>query len=177
MNGQNVIAKNIEASNGIIHLIDGVLLRPAPSIADAAIGTPALSTLVAAVVKAGLVETLDETGPFTVFAPTNDAFAAAGIDPDAVDVETLTAVLLDHVVPGTFSEDQLRDLFATGGKLTTLGGLTLEFDEARHNRPFERAGATIFGRRPLEVNDLLVQATNIGTSNGNVFVIDGVLLR
>merc|ERR1712153_145020 len=76
---------------------------PTKTIAELAIATPALSTLLAAVKAAGLVETLSGEGPFTVFAPTNDAFAK--IPTDALngllaDKDALTAVLLRHVVPG-----------------------------------------------------------------------------
>merc|ERR1712203_147010 len=83
-------------------------LAPAPAaptknIAELAIATPQLSTLLAAVKAAGLVDTLAGAGPFTVFAPTNDAFAK--VPKDALnallaDKEALTAVLLRHVVPG-----------------------------------------------------------------------------
>merc|ERR1711935_374701 len=77
---------------------------PTKTIAELAIATPALSTLLAAVKAAGLVETLSGEGPFTVFAPTNDAFAK--IPTDALnsllaDKDALTAVLLRHVLPGT----------------------------------------------------------------------------
>merc|ERR1712106_813795 len=76
---------------------------PTKTIAELAIATPALPTLLAAVKAAGLVETLSGEGPFTVFAPTNDAFAK--IPTDALngllaDKDALTAVLLRHVVPG-----------------------------------------------------------------------------
>merc|ERR1712086_335383 len=76
---------------------------PTKTIAELAIATPALSTLLAAVKAAGLVETLSGDGPFTVFAPTNDAFAkipADTLNGLLADKEALTAVLLRHVVPG-----------------------------------------------------------------------------
>merc|ERR1739838_432482 len=76
---------------------------PTKNIAELAIATPALSTLLAAVKAAGLVETLSGDGPFTVFAPTNDAFAkipAETLNGLLADKEALTAVLLRHVVPG-----------------------------------------------------------------------------
>merc|ERR1712106_714858 len=76
---------------------------PTKTIAELAIGTPALSTLLAAVKAAGLVETLSGEGPFTVFAPTNDAFAkipADALNGLLADKDALTAVLLRHVVPG-----------------------------------------------------------------------------
>merc|ERR1711978_609972 len=76
---------------------------PTKNIAELAIATPDLSTLLAAVKAAGLVETLAGEGPFTVFAPTNKAFAKipkATLDGLLADKEALTAVLLRHVVPG-----------------------------------------------------------------------------
>jgi len=75
---------------------------PTKNIAELVIATPALSTLLAAVKAAGLVETLSGDGPFTVFAPTNDAFAkipAEALNGLLADKEALTAVLLRHVVP------------------------------------------------------------------------------
>merc|ERR1712153_289360 len=77
---------------------------PTKTIAELAIATPALSTLLAAVKAAGLGETLSGEGPFTVFAPTNDAFAKIpkdALDGLLADKDALTKVLLRHVVPGT----------------------------------------------------------------------------
>merc|ERR1712238_78632 len=82
VNGWNVVAADNEATNGVAHIIDGVLLasllpKPAPkNLVELAQSVDILSTLVAAVVAGDLVETLSSAGPFTVFAPTNDAFAA-----------------------------------------------------------------------------------------------------
>merc|ERR1711957_891941 len=89
VNGRNVVAADNQATNGVMHIIDGVLLPtllpPAPTLAptpapknlvELAQSVDVLSTLVAAVVAGDLVETLSSAGPFTVFAPTNDAFAA-----------------------------------------------------------------------------------------------------
>lgn len=95
-----VVAADIEASNGIVHLIDSVLIPP-PTITDLAIQTPDLSTLVDLVVLADLADTLAGEGPFTVFAPTNDAFAALPSDlveslTDPDNVDDLTNVLLYH---------------------------------------------------------------------------------
>ena len=76
---------------------------PTKNIAELVIATPALSTVSALVKAAGLVETLSGDGPFTVFAPTNDAFAkipAEALNGLLADKEALTAVLLRHVVPG-----------------------------------------------------------------------------
>ena len=79
-----------------------VSAQPTKTIAELAIATPQLSTLLAAVKAAGLVDTLSGPGPFTVFAPTNAAFAKVPSDALAgllQDKEALTAVLLRHVVP------------------------------------------------------------------------------
>merc|ERR1712166_1487039 len=76
---KTVTAADNKASNGVVHIIDGVLLPPAsaqPNIVELAESVKDLSTLVAAVVAGDLVDTLSSPGPFTVFAPTNEGFAA-----------------------------------------------------------------------------------------------------
>merc|ERR1712073_39070 len=93
---------------------------PTKTIAELAIATPQLSTLLAAVKAAGLVETLSGEGPFTVFAPTNDAFAkipADTLNGLLADKEALTAVLLRHVVSGTILSRQVGN-----GVVKTVGG-------------------------------------------------------
>merc|ERR1712183_1091274 len=95
----------VSASHGGRHHGRPRKLAPAPTlnIAEIATGDERLSTLLAAVVAADLVETLSGEGPFTVFAPTNDAFAkipADTLNGLLADKEALTAVLLRHVVPG-----------------------------------------------------------------------------
>merc|ERR1712119_1064 len=93
---------------------------PTKTIAELAIATPALSTLLAAVKAADLVETLSGDGPFTVFAPTNDAFAkipADTLNGLLADKEALTAVLLRHVVSGTILSRQV-----VNGEVKTVGG-------------------------------------------------------
>ena len=150
-----------EVSSATGELGSGSPTQPAaPTVVDLAVSSPELSTLVEAVLKAELAGALAEAGPFTVFAPTNGAFAAFGIDPADVDVETLTAVLLNHVVPGRFSARDLRRKARQGAHLTTLGGLVLRFD-----------------RRPLTVNEIPVRFANRRAGNGIVHVVDGVLLE
>ena len=102
-------------------------LAPAPAaptknIAELAIATPQLSTLLAAVKAAGLVDTLAGAGPFTVFAPTNEAFAKVPEDALAgllADKDALTAVLLRHVVPSAI---QGKNIPPGTTDLTTAGG-------------------------------------------------------
>ena len=75
INGAKVVTTDIKCSNGVIHVIDSVIMPPEKAdIVDTAIGAGSFNTLVAAVKAAGLVETLKSDGPFTVFAPTDDAF-------------------------------------------------------------------------------------------------------
>jgi len=130
-------------------------------IVDIAAGNDAFSTLVTAVTAADLVETLKGDGPFTVFAPTNDAFAALpeGTVEDLLKPENkdqLTAVLTYHVVPGKVMSSDLSDGMMAetvqGGEVTigTEGGVTVD-------------GANV------------VQA-DIEASNGVIHVIDGVIL-
>ncbi|MCU0967414.1 MAG: fasciclin domain-containing protein [Rubrivivax sp.] len=130
------------------------------TIVDAAIATPALSTLTSLVVAAGLADALSQPGNLTVYAPTDDAFAKI---PPAVlgaiggDIAVLTAVLTYHVVPG--SDDPRR---AVKREVATLQGQTLLTG-------FERGtGAS--------VNQSVADCTAVRTSNGTVWIIDSVLL-
>merc|ERR1712045_29613 len=117
INGKQVIKPDIMASNGVIHLVSDVIYPiPTQNIAEIATGDERFSTLLAAVSAADLAG----EGPFTVFAPTNDAFAkipADTLNGLLADKEALTKVLLRHVVPGT--------VFAKGvgnGVVPTAGG-------------------------------------------------------
>jgi transforming growth factor-beta-induced protein len=166
INGINVIAADNRASNGIVHVIDAVLLDPdpRPSIADLAIATPSLSTLVAALTKAGLVDVVNGNGSeqFTVFAPNNDAFAkllaALGYSSlDQVPVDALKAILLDHVIVGERSGDEVL----AGVRLRAEGSLRVR----------------VTSTSPLQVNGINVIATDIKARNGVVHVIDQVLIQ
>merc|ERR1711885_28719 len=113
------IAADNMASNGVVHIIDGVLLPPAgltdakPNIVELAQSVDDLSTLVAAVVAGDLAETLSSPGPFTVFAPTNEAFGAlpAGtletlLKPENKD--QLVDILTYHVLPAQVLSTDLK---------------------------------------------------------------------
>merc|ERR1712109_451514 len=111
------------------------MMKPTPTqtIAELAIATPQLSTLLAAVQAADLVETLSGEGPFTVFAPNNGAFAkipTETLDGLLADKEALTAVVLRHVVPGA----ALKALEVPEGTtpLTTAGGEEIEVTRDRY---------------------------------------------
>lgn len=191
LNGQgiSVFLADIQASNGVLHAISGVLLPPsftmmeddmameeemmeeemAPAtIADIAATTDGFSTLAAAVDAAGLTDALSE-GNLTVFAPTDDAFAAAldalGLSAEELlaDTDTLTTILTYHVIAGDFSSEDLLSLSTNGGitELNTLAGEPLSL--AIEGDSVVIGGAT-------------VTMADIEADNGIVHVIDGVLL-
>ena len=133
-------------------------------IVEVAIGADQFPTLIAALQSAGLVETLQSAGPFTVFAPTEDAFAAAlaalGLTADQLlaDVDTLTSVLTYHVVPGKVMSSDLvgADDLAVG----TVNGAEVNVSESMGT---------------VTINSATVVAADIEASNGVIHVIDQVL--
>jgi uncharacterized surface protein with fasciclin (FAS1) repeats len=130
------------------------------TIVDAAVATPALSTLKDLVVAAGLADALSAPGNLTVFAPTNDAFAkipAGVLGAIGSDLAVLTAVLTYHVVPG-----KVDPRHPVTRELTTLQGQSLF---AGYDRG---TGAA--------VNQSVADCTAVRTTNGTVWVIDSVLL-
>ena len=143
------------------------------TIAVNASAAPNLSTLVTAVKGAGLVETLSGAGPFTVFAPTNDAFgrlppATVKSLMDPANKATLTKVLTYHVVPGTITLADIIAKTANGAALTltTVEGEPLTVKAAN--------GA-------VELNDVngnksYVETADVRQSNGIVHVVNGVLV-
>jgi uncharacterized surface protein with fasciclin (FAS1) repeats len=161
VNGANIIATDIETSNGVIHLVDAVLMPELNIVATAAI-TEATSTLVTAVVAGGLVETLSGDGPFTVFAPINDAFAALDAFTletllDSANIALLQKVLTFHVISGDVRAAGLSD----GLSVATVEGSNLTFD--------------LSGATPM-VNGTNIIATDIVVGNGVIHLVDGVLL-
>jgi uncharacterized surface protein with fasciclin (FAS1) repeats len=136
---------------------DGMAQDP---VATAASNNPALSTLVAAVTAAELGDTLNTGGPFTVFAPTNDAFAkipAADLDAVLADKEALTGILTYHVVPEQIEPEDL------GGTYTTVNGAEL----------------TVAGDAPsfeVGADGATVVCSGVQTANATVYLIDSVLM-
>jgi len=152
------------ASNGIIHLIDGVLLpeayRPSQTIADVVAGDEDFSTLLAALEAADLVPALADTeATFTVFAPNNDAFGPINVGALLGQPEALASVLGFHVIPDAAIESgDLED----GATVTTLAGdeLTVSVD----------------GEGNVSIGGSSVTSADIGTDNGVIHVIDRTLL-
>merc|ERR1712039_762240 len=120
INDANVVTPDVLATNGVVHVVDGVLLppsklsaEPTKNIVELAQSVDALSTLVTAVVAGDLVDTLSSPGPFTVFAPTNDAFGAlpAGTVDTLLKPENkdqLVDILTYHVLPAQVLSTDLK---------------------------------------------------------------------
>ncbi|NUQ38106.1 MAG: fasciclin domain-containing protein [Caldilineales bacterium] len=145
-------------------------LAPEPTVApepemldivDTAVADGRFTTLVAAVQAAGLVDTLKSEGPFTVFAPTDDAFAAlpAGtVEALLADIPTLTNILLYHVVPGKV---MAADVLGLDSAATALAGADISI---------------MVDGDSVKINDATVLITDIETTNGVIHVIDSVIL-
>lgn len=176
INNAQVVITDIETSNGVIHVVDSVLLPPSmeqgdtgeemmteeKTIVDIAVEDGRFTTLVTALQEAGLVETLQGEGPFTVFAPTDEAFAAlpeGALDGLLADKEALTNVLLYHVLDGRVMAADVLNL--DGQEVETLSGDSITI--------------TIDGESVM-VNDSQVIIPDIEASNGVIHVIDAVLI-
>ena len=163
INDAQVTVADIIADNGVVHVIDAVLLPPAPptnTVVDIIVNSENHNTLETAVIAAGLVETLSGDGPFTVFAPTDDAFAGlpdGTLDAVLADIDLLTAILTYHVAGTTALSTDLMD----GMAVTTLNG----------------ADVTVtINADGVFINDAQVTVADLVADNGVVHVIDAVLL-
>lgn len=169
------IALGVMSANAQVTLVGGAEMFPVKNIVQNAVNSPNHTTLVAAVKAAGLVETLQSAGPFTVFAPVNDAFEnlPAGtvetlLKPENKDA--LVKVLTYHVVAGKLDFDGIAKKIKAGfgkAKLKTVSGGTLV--------------ATMNGDHNIVLTDEKGQIANITTydvyqSNGVIHVIDTVVL-
>jgi len=161
INDSTVQITDVAASNGLIHVVDTVILPPSQDIVELAVANGGFKTLVAAVQAAGLVETLKSAGPFTVFAPTDAAFAklpAGTVDALLKDIPTLKAILTYHVVSGRV---YAADVVKLSSALTVQGAsimIALDMGSVKLN-----GSSTVVG-------------TDILTTNGVIHVIDSVLL-
>lgn len=160
-----ITATDLQASNGVVHVVDRVLLPADKGLVATAQALPDFSILVEAVVAAGLVDTLNGPGPFTVFAPTNAAFAALlgelGVGKEALlaNKALLTQVLTYHVVPGRV----LKAEVPVGAAIKTVQGQTFSVN----------ASLQITDQR---MRTSQITATDVFTSNGVIHVVDRVLL-
>ncbi len=158
----NVTKTDVLASNGVIHVIDSVLIPASlkqKDIVDTAVAAGGFTTLAKLLTAAGLVDTLKGAGPFTVFAPTDEAFAKidkATLDALANDKAKLTAVLTYHVVAGRVPAADVK-----AGQVPTVAGQPITITTA---------GGTVM------VDNAKVIKADVLASNGIIHVIDSVLL-
>jgi uncharacterized surface protein with fasciclin (FAS1) repeats len=166
VNDAVVTLADVESSNGVIHVIDKVLMPPADpvyvDIPATAQSTGVHTALVAALSQANLVATLQGEGPFTVFAPTDQAFTDAGIDLSTFDTPeenaTLADILLYHVYAGAVPASAVTD----GLAVTMANG--------------DKASFTVGTDGSVSVGDATVTGADVQTSNGIIHVIDKVLM-
>ena len=160
-----ITSTDIQASNGVVHLVDKVLLPADKDIVATASALPDFSILVEAVVAAGLVSTLQGAGPFTVFAPTNAAFAALltelGVTKDALlaNKTLLTQVLTYHVVPARV----LKAEVPVNTAITTVQGQTFTINSSM-----------VITDQNMRTSNIV--ATDVFTNNGVIHVVDKVIL-
>ncbi len=156
--GANVVATDVQASNGVIHVIDSVLL-PQNDVIEAARSAGSFKTLLTAIETAGLTETLRSAGPFTVFAPTDEAFAKlppGTLDSLLKDKGKLTSVLTYHVVPGRMQAADVVKLTS----VKTIQGQSIAIDATSG----------------VMVNEAKVIQTDVPATNGVIHVIGAVIL-
>jgi uncharacterized surface protein with fasciclin (FAS1) repeats len=162
------------AAGEMTAMVGGAPMYPSKNIVQNAVNSRDHTTLVAAVKAAGLVQTLESPGPFTVFAPTNDAFAklpngtvATLLKPE--NKQTLTNVLTYHVLPGRLTTKDLRDRIKAGGgkaELKTVQGGTLTIEEKNGKLwVIDSKGDTAE-----------ITISNVMQSNGVIQVINTVML-
>ncbi len=165
INQSTVQAADVKASNGVIHVIDTVLMPQADmaknTIVDVAVANGSFKTLTAALKAAGLVETLKGNGPFTVFAPTDAAFAK--LPKGTVEMllkpenkAALVRILTYHVVSGNVLSTDLKS-----GQVRTLEGSPVN---------------VMVGKDGVMINKSTVKAADVKASNGVIHVIDTVLM-
>lgn len=186
VNGSPSVCMDVPTANATVHIVDtvlmpGVLATSGPACASipadgagslggmaqdpagtAASNNPLLSTVVSAVQAAGLVDTLNGPGPFTIFAPVNDAFAkipAADLQAVLANKDQLTSILTYHVVPGKMSSADL----IKAGKATTVNGADLTFTRGANGELVVNGTAT-------------AGCMDVVTANATVHIIDTVLM-
>lgn len=161
--GARIVKTDIHCSNGVIHVIDSVIMPSSDDIVDVAVKAGSFKTLVAAAEAAGLVGTLKGKGPFTILAPTDEAFAklpkgtvASLLKPE--NKAKLVEILTYHVIAGrSFASDVVG-----ASSLKSLQGSPISIKVTKKGK--------------VMANKATIVATDINASNGVVHVIDSVIL-
>jgi uncharacterized surface protein with fasciclin (FAS1) repeats len=162
VDGAKIVKTDIPASNGVIHVIDTVIMPSMDNIVATADKAGSFKTLIAAAKAAGLVDVLTGEGPLTVFAPTDEAFAKLPVGTLEMllkpeNKETLAAILKYHVVSGrVFSPDAVKL-----GQAATVQGETVKITA---------------GPKGVQINGAKVVTADVDASNGVIHIIDAVLL-
>ncbi len=155
-----MFTRRVLFATAVVAALAGCASAPAPmSVAETIAKNPNLSTLNSLVVQAGLVDTLKGTGPFTVFAPNNDAFKAVPaktMEALGKDKAMLQGVLTYHVLAGKVMAADVKP-----GKAKTVNGAEVTFSKAGEF---------------VTVEDAVVQTANVNATNGVIHVVDAVLL-
>ena len=162
-----IVATDVEAANGVIHVVDEVMIPQTKDIVGVATEAGSFKTLAAALAAADLVEVLQGTGPFTVMAPTDEAFAKlpAGTVESLLKPENkdkLRTILLYHVVPGRVYADQVVTLTSAPTAADIAAPIVVKKNAK--------------GTPVVTVDGATVVATDIEASNGVIHVIDSVIL-
>ena len=157
----NVVSANIQGTNGVVHLIDQVLYDF--DVVDQAILADQTQALEDSLITAGLIETLRGDGPFTIFAPTNEAFEVLNSDSLGLSVDQLADLLQGHVVSGLFTAEDLP----AGGSLTALNGNIITFNQDL---------TQIIDGNPNATRTVEIITTDIEATNGVIHLIGSVLL-
>ncbi len=183
VNGSKILGTDVHASNGLIHPIDKVLLATGGNMVESAVALqsggvfvkPELTFLVAAVLRCNLQGLLSQSGPYTVFAPTDQAFKDAGIPSIAaintMDVPTLTSILANHVLSNSGSTllgNKFTPELPENTAVTAFGGRPLELGR------FDNGVLTVKGAGNAVPANMVIP--DVQCTNGVVHVIDRVLL-
>lgn len=183
VDGARVTLADIAATNGVVHIIDNVLMPPTGTIVDAIKGNPNFTFLLAAVTRANLVTALSGAGPLTVFAPTDDAFKTTSpyktiAQINAAAPADLAAILQYHVASGRiFTTNFVPEAYPV------TGGIVVSNDAAKPGKVTTLAGGAISVSGDLKLTGsgngtdaATITKANLLTSNGVIQAIDRVLL-
>ena len=183
VNGVRATLLDVTATNGVVHVIDNVLIPPAGTVVDLVKNNPDFTFLLAAVTRANLVTALSGAGPLTVFAPTNDAFISTTpfktiAQINATAPADLAAILTYHVAPGRiFTTNFVPEAYPVSG------GIVVSSDAKKPGQITTLAGSKVNVSGDLKLTGLgngtdatTITRANLLATNGVVHIIDRVLL-
>lgn len=183
VNGVRVTLLDVAATNGVVHVVDNLLMPPTGSVMDVVRSSPNFTFLLAAVTRANLATALSGAGPLTVFAPSNDAFISTTpfktlAQINVADPAALAAILTYHVTPGrVFTTNFVPEAYPVSG------GIVVSSDAKKPGKISTLSGKIINISGDLKLTGLgngtdasTVTRANMLVSNGVIHIIDRVLL-